>query len=162
MKRILLTILFVLISSVVFAGDFDISTVTLSFAADSSDSGVIYDSTYSDVLNIAGWSGISWNWYISDEANYTNDTIFIYLETYMTNEFTKPIKPVAVNAVDTILIGANDTVGYAKNVLPKDSLHNYVRFLAIHAITPGATVAVDSVGVERNWIIKYYCEDINR
>jgi len=108
------------------AGDWLSVTIVDTIAADSSDSGLTRDTFYTDTHFVGDWNRLSWNYEIYDiDTNFSKDSIEIQL--FMGNRRLGTfIKVPGAVGVDTIFLGANDTIRYTRSIIPGDSMFDFL------------------------------------
>jgi len=137
MKKWILLFCFLTVAPLM-AGDWFPVIVVDTMAADSSDSGKTRDTFYTDTHLVGDWNRLSWNWEIYDiDTNFSKDSIEIQLYTGYRRGGTFVKVPGAVG-VDTIFLGANDTIRHTRSIIPGDSVFDFLygRIIASDSLLP--------------------------
>lgn len=156
-KYLLILMLFV---SSVLASDVPPITLTIEIAADSSDSGVIRDTTgYTEIRNLDNHGNLSVGFEIVDiDTNFADDSIFLIIEHALRRGLGATFMdiPTAAKSRDTFLVGAADTLKRIPWIVDKDSMWGYVRAWGHHSVTLDSAAAGKLAGNEYKWKLNFY------
>jgi hypothetical protein len=163
MLKYVYTVFFLIMSMGAFATDLPYFDVSMTFAADSTDTvgTIMADTAYSDSIPIIGWEKVAFNWQVNldNDSAFTDDTLWLQLQSALaitTDNYGSAYSWTSVSGGDeTILIGGNDTSNAVfTSLIITDSMFNYLRCRAIYHYTTSGTDTADLAGNTYIWHIK--------
>lgn len=158
MKRLLLIAL-CLMAVVVNANDFSPITLTLEMAADSTSTTNQRTVDTTEVMDVGHFSKLAQRLEIDGNTNWTNDSIFVTFQ--YSQKMMGPWILVPGLGDTALILTANDTLLVDRSIIiPRDSTGRFIRAIATHSVTPGATPAKDSAGISYSWVVNIWIDDI--
>lgn len=139
--------------------DFRPITLTLEMAADSSDSLNQRTVDTTEVMDVGNFHKLAQRIEIDGNTNWTNDSIFVTFQ--YSQKSNGPWVTVPGLGDTAVILTANDTLLVDRSIIiPRDSTGKFIRGICTHSVTPGATAAADSAGLDYSWVIDIWIDDI--